>query len=236
MKPLLPSGEEIAASAARARQREREENVRREAAKGRLRAGLLLLAAVAVVALLADMRHLARHFERPAGKPAAIPGDAADVAAGLNGPRYVDPSGRFSFVPPRHWVRVAKPPNEFYDVVFQGPYDMDMCVQVIETNGPTFDGLIESLRRVERNLSADTHMDFTYVGPYRAVKRSVQLFRNRVLLLDFLTGDLAHHVQFSAPPDLYDQYEPVFLRLMQTYEPGQIMAAPAAPDPAAPAP
>ena len=40
MKPRLPSGEEIAASAARARQREREENARREVAKGRLRAPL----------------------------------------------------------------------------------------------------------------------------------------------------------------------------------------------------
>jgi len=236
MKPRLPSGKEIAASAARARQQEREENARREVAKGRLRAALLLLAAAGMVALLADVRNLSQRLRRPSGRPVAIPGDAADVAAGLNDPRYVDPSGRFSFVPPRHWVRAAKPPNEFYDVVFQGPHDMDMCVQVVATNGPTFDGLIESLRRVERNLSADTHMDFTFVGPYRAVKRSVQLFRNRVLLLDFLTGDLAHHVQFSAPPDLYDQYEPVFLRLMQTYEPGQIMAAPAAPDPSATAP
>ena len=44
-----------------------------------------------------------------------------------------------------------------------------------------------------------------------------------MLLLDFVTGDLAHHVQFSVPPELYDEYEPVFLRLMQTYEPGRIL-------------
>ena len=73
-------------------------------------------------------------------------------------------------------------------------------------------------------------MGFAYVGPHRAVKRSAQLFRNRVLLLDFLTGDLAHHVQFSMPPELYDEYEPVFLRLMETYAPGRILAAPAAPE------
>ena len=97
--------------------------------------------------------------------------------------------------------------------------------------GETFADLIEKLRKIERNLSADTHLDFAYVGPHRAAKRSVQLFRNRVLLLDLLTGDLSHHVQFSAPPDLYDQYEPLILRLMQTYEPGRLLPAE---DPAAP--
>ena len=42
------------------------------------------------------------------------------------------------------------------------------------------------------------------------------------------TGDLAHHVQFSVPPRLYDEYEPAFLRLMQTYEPGRLLPAPEA--------
>jgi hypothetical protein len=28
------------------------------------------------------------------------------------------------------------------------------------------------------------------------------------------------------PVELYDEYEPVFLRLMQTYEPGRILPAP----------
>ena len=108
---------------------------------------------------------------------------------------------------------------------------MDMAIQAVATN-QTFDQLVAKLRQVERNLAADTHMGFAYVGPHRAVKRSAQLFRNRVLLLDFLTGDLAHHVQFSMPPALYDEYEPVFLRLMQTYEPGRIL--PVSETPAAP--
>ncbi len=68
-------------------------------------------------------------------------------------------------------------------------------------------------------------MEFAYVGPHRAIKRSARLFKSKVLLLDFLTGDLAHHVQFSMPP-AHEEYEPVFLRLMQTYEPGRILPAP----------
>jgi len=181
---------------------------------------------------MADLRHLARKFGGGArGKPGPRPGDAADVAGGMDGPRYEDTSGLFSLVPPRHWKRAENPAAGFFNVVFQGPYGMDMSILATPASGQTFERLIEILRRRERQLAADTHMDFAYVGPYRAVKRSAQLFRNRVLMLDFMTGDLAHHVQFGIPPHLYDEYEPVFLRLMQTYEPGRLLLP--APEPPA---
>lgn len=232
MKPSLPSGEDMAAFAARRLHREQEEKKRRATVQNRFRLVLLALAALMLAALAADLRHLSgRAGDRSRGGGGPHRGDAADVAAGMDDPRYVDPSGLFSLVPPRHWARSETSGAGFYNAVFQGPYGMDLSIQVVATPGQTFDQLIDKLRKVERNLSADTHMDFAYVGPYRAVKRSAQLFRNRVLLLDFLTGDLSHHVQFSASPELYDQYEPLILRLMQTYEPGRLLPAE---DPAAP--
>ncbi len=230
MEPRLPSGDFIKAAEARARRRAEDEKKRREIVQNRFRRVIWAFAVLLLVALLADLRHLTRRIgDRTIGRAVPRQGDAADIAAGMDGARYVDPSGLFSLVPPRHWVKVEKPAAGFYNAVFQGPLGMDMAIQVVATNGLTFGKLIEKLRQVERNLSADTHMDFTYVGPYRAVKRSVQLFKSRVLLLDFLTGDLAHHVQFSAPPDVYGEYEPVFLRLMQTYEPGRILPPAEAP-------
>jgi hypothetical protein len=230
MDPRFPTDEFLKATAARARSREQAEQRRQEARKTRLRLILYLFAALLLAALMVDMRNISRRlgdFRRTG--TLSRKGDAGDIAGGLGGARYADPAGLFSLVPPRHWVRVAKPVNSFFNVVFQGPYGMDMCVQVVKTNGVTFDRLVENLRRVERSLAADTHMDFAYVGPHRAVKRSAQLFKTKLLMLDFVTGDLAHHVQFSMPPELYDEYEPVFLRLMQTYEPGQILPAQEAP-------
>ena len=225
-----PTDDFLKAAAARARLRERAEERRQEARKARIRWILWVLAALLLLALLADLRHVSRRLEdfRRTGKLARR-GDADDIAGGLGGARYADPAGLFSLVPPRHWIRVEKPVNSFFNVVFQGPYGMDMCIQVVATNGLTFDKLVENLRRVERSLAADTHMDFAYVGPTRAVKRSAQLFKTKLLMLDFVTGDLAHHVQFSVPPELYDEYEPVFLRLMQTYAPGQILPPQAVP-------
>ncbi|NCA82492.1 MAG: hypothetical protein EOM72_07055 [Opitutae bacterium] len=225
-----PSDEFMQASAARVRLREKAEQRRLETRRNRFRWILYVFALLLLAALVADLRGISRRLgEFQRAGPAARKGDAADIAGGLGGARYVDPSGRFSVVPPRHWVRVAKPVHSFFNVVFQGPYGMDMSIQAVATNGVTFDKLVENLRRVERGLAADTHMDFAYVGPHRAVKRSAQLFKTKLLMLDFVTGDLAHHVQFSVPPALYDEYEPVFLRLMQTYEPGRLLPAPDAP-------
>ncbi|MDD2240220.1 MAG: hypothetical protein PHO14_02340 [Kiritimatiellae bacterium] len=227
MASRQPTSKELEAFRARARLRARAEKQRQEARKSRIRWAFWVLGAVMLVALLADMRHISSRlvrFQRTGWE--ARKGDAADIADGLDGERYVDASGLFSLVPPRHWTTLRKTPDSPFNVVFQGPYGMDMAIQVVVTNGLTFEHLIENLRRVERNLSAHMPMEFAYVGPYRAVKRSAQLFKNKVLLLDFLTGNLAHHVQFSVPPELYDEYEPVFLRLMQTYAPGQIVPSP----------
>ena len=233
MKLDLPSAGDLAELAARRAQRRLADKSRRAVRQSRLRIVLLIAAALALAALVADLRYFGR---RSAARAPAVagprPGAAADILAGLDDPRYEDPRGYFSFVPPRRWVRPAQPAAGFYDVVFQGPYGMDLAIQVVATN-QTFAQLVDKLKKVERNLSANTHMGFAYVGPHRAVKRSVQLFRSRVLLLDFLTGDLAHHVQFSMPPELYDEYEPVFLRLMQTYAPGRLVPAVPVP-PAAP--
>lgn len=230
MKPSPPSAGEADALAARRVRHRLDDKARRVRLQGRLRLAVLVFAALALAALVADLRNFARRAAaRPAVASGPRPGNAADILAGLDDPRYEDPRGYFSFVPPRGWIRPARPPAGFYDVVFQGPYNMDLAIQVVATN-QTFNQLVDKLREVERRLAADTHMDFAYVGPHRAVKRSARLFRSRVLLLDFLTGDLAHHVQFSAPPELYDEYEPVFLRLMETYRPGRILSAPDAPD------
>lgn len=227
MASRQPTPDELEAFRARARLRERAENQRQEARKNRFRWAFWVLGAVMLVALLADMRQISSRlvrFQRTGTE--ARKGDAADIAGGLDGERYVDASGLFSLVPPRHWVKLRRTPDSPFNVVFQGPYGMDMAIQVVITNDLTFERLVENLNRVERSLSANMPMEFAYVGPYRAIKRSAQLFQNKVLLLDFLTGNLAHHVQVSIPPELYDEYEPVFLRLMQTYTPGQIVPSP----------
>jgi hypothetical protein len=224
MDARRPSREFMEASRARAGLARREELRKQEARKAVFRWGFWIFGLLLLLGFIADLRGMSgrmENFRRTGGEGRA--GDAADVAAGLDGPRYVDPSGLFSVVPPRNWKRLKPSPETRFNVVFQGPLGLDMAVEAVATQGMTFEELVERIRERERNLSANLPMDVAYVGPYRAIKRSAQLYKSRILMLDFITGHIAHHVQFSMPPALYDEYEPVFLRLMQTYEPGRIL-------------
>ena len=227
MKLDLPSAGDLAELAARRAQRRLAEKSRRAVRQSRLRIALLICAALALAALVADLRYFGR---RAAARAPAVagprPGAAADILAGLDDPRYQDPGGLFSLVPPRHWVRVRPEPGSGFQTVFKGPHNMDMAIMVAVSNNATFDSLVADLRRIERQLSANMPMEITFIGPHRAIKRSAQLFKNKVLLIDFLTGNLAHHIQFSIPPELFDEYEPVFVQLLQTYEPGRIIRDP----------
>ena len=231
MDARQPSKEYLDEAKARARRLEREEARRQEARRNRFRWAVWCFGLLLAVALVADLRNISSRmgtFRRTGTERRN--GDATDIVGGLGGPRYEDPGGLFSLVAPRNWGRTEKPAGTFFNVVFHGPFGMDMGIQAVVTNGMTFERMVENLRAIERNMAADTHMDFAYVGPNRAIKRSVQLYKNRILMLDFLTGDLAHHVQIGIPTELYDEYEPVFLRLMQTYEPGRILPAAEAPE------
>lgn len=223
MHPRQPTDDYLQAAAARARLREREEHRRQEARKTLFKWALWVFGLLLVIGLLVDLRNITSRLDRfqRTGSEARR-GDAADLLAGLDDPRYTHPSGWFSLVPPRHWTRLDSPADTHFNVVFQGPYGMDMSIQVV-IRQLSFDDLARELRQVERRLAANTHMDFTFVGPHRAIKRSAQLHRSKLLMYDFVTGHLAHHVQFRMPSTLFDEYEPVFHRLMQTYEPGRLI-------------
>ncbi len=217
-----------AAAAAQRRAKRREEVEARVSAanRERLKWAFLLIGLVVGMAMLADCRGMASRLREAAknGGGVARTGDAASILAGLEQGaerRYEDAKGRFSFAWPTGWRELKKDPKSIFDASLRGPYDMEMNVECWVTNGMDYGKLVGRLREIDRNMAAHSHIDAAKVGRWRAVKRSVQLYQNKILMLDFLTGNLEHHVQFVIPTALYDEYEPVFLKLMQTYEAGQ---------------
>ena len=191
-----------------------------------LRYILLGLATLGLIALLADCQGIASRL-RAAQAPGGVhtPGDAASIRASLaTAPRYTDPKGRFSVAVPPHWRRLRPDPESIFDASFRGPYGLEMNIQCVVTNGLTFDKLVGRLRALERSMSADSHIAVLRLNDWKVAKRTLQLYQNKILLLDFVTGDLAHEIQFVIPPVLFDEYEPVFLDLVRdTYRPGQII-------------
>lgn len=194
-----------------------------------LRWGIWIFSLLFVVAMIVDLRQFTqRASELAITGSVHVKGDWEDILAGENNPRYISPSGRFSLVPPNGWRVAPKSARGYFDVLFLGPNGMELGIQTAVTNGLTQARLIQELRRRDEALNANSHMTFTTIGPHRVIQRSLQLFKSKVMFLDFVTGDLAHHIQFSAPSVLYDEYEPVMLRLLQTYQPGHALV-PAAP-------
>lgn len=240
-KPVFraPSRGALRAAEARERRRRAMEDRLHSRKHGVMRILLLLFAGICVVGLMIDFsRVLSKEDERNTlwGRVrrlvgAAPVGLADDILPNLGkGYRYRDPTGFFSVEVPYGWWKREKKYSGFYNVVLVGPQEMDMSIHVVYQPGTTLAGLQKRLKEIEVKLEAQTHMEITFVGGRRMIKRTARLWRNKVLLLDFITGDLVHHVQFGVHPDLYDVYEPVFLKIMETYEPGQVLQIPTAED------
>lgn len=221
-------------------ERETRRRMRREERQGDQRRAwvriiLVVFAALLLVALVVDFRHLERdsaEFRRSGHVHKK--GDAADLARALDAyappdaaspsPRTTVPSRRASWMTPPSWRSLRQDAASTFETVLRGPDGVEMAVETYVTNRPTFSSLLSKIRKIEHSWAGDFHIDVAILGPNRAVKRSVQLYQNRILMFDFATGDIGHHIQFSIPTALYATYEPVCTRLIaETYLPGQII-------------
>lgn len=214
------------------RRRERREERQAERKRGVLRIVIIVLAALMLVALVADLRRLEGDVQT-VRKKGSLPrqGDAASLAAALDAygpgsPRTEVPTGRASWMTPPGWRALRPDPETSFETVLRGPYGIEMAVETYVTNRPTFNGLVDKIRQLEASWAGNFHIDVRLLGKNRAVKRSVQLYKNRILIYDFTTGDIGHHIQFAIPTALYDEYEDVLTRLVaETYEEGRIIAS-----------
>ena len=229
-----------AARAAFARQRRRDEIEKRARDRRRsfFRIGGLVFAVLCLIALAADLRRVSsdaaagdaslwNRFRRASG--IRTRGLAPEIAANFGkAPRYTSPDGHFSVEPPYGWRPRAKAGLGIFDAAFDGPLGMDFCIQTTYSPGATEGRLWRRLQRIEREMQANSRMAFSYIGPRRVILREARLYRNKVLFIDFVTGDLMHHIQFAAPPEVFDEYKPLFLEVMESYEPGSVLSVPSA--------
>ncbi len=181
------------------------------------RAGALILAALAVAALVADLtgwhrqaRSRAVGTQTRSQQPAIVRADA----------RYVDPSGRFSLHPPAGWKVFERPAQMPYNVVFQGPNGMDLSVQASPVTNMNFAALLAEILAIEKRLYANLHVETVSFAGQPAVRRTCRLFRTKVLTIDFVEADVGHHIQFGCPPETFDEYAPRMLELLESYRAG----------------
>ena len=234
-----PSKEALAAAARHARRRREAEEHAAAQRKAVFRWTGLVFAALVVVALIADTRQLATAAAdggsasafarmRAAAGLGKIRGEAEEIAAGFGKvPRFEEREGRFSLEPPAGWPERRNAETKLFQAVFAGPHGMSLSVQAAPVPGETEATLWQKVLRVEREMQAETGMHFEYVAGKRVIVREAQLYRNKFLFVDFAAGGYSHHIQFSAPPALYETYKPLMFKVLESYRSGSLAQRPA---------
>jgi len=230
-----PTPEALRAAARQARRRREAEEKATAQRKAVFRWAALVFASLAVVAMIADARHLAAAaagkgkrgvFDRmrAAAGLGAERGGPEEIAAGFGRvPRYEDPQGRFSLEPPAGWTARNLRDVKLFHAVFDGPRDTSLSIQAAEVPGETEETLWRKVLRVEREMQAETGMRFEYLAGKRVIVREAQLYRNKFLFVDFAEGGYSHHIQFSAPPELYETYKPLIFKVLESYRSGSLL-------------
>jgi len=178
------------------------------------KAALILFVFAAMVALLLDLRILSRKRGKGTFTPVA---EIRQVLLGVTGPRYRDPSGRFSIVPPAGWRTLTPPRSEDYDVIFRSPHGAELRIMTRAVSYTNFESLVKHIRKTQKKFGIYPLMQpITFQG-ITALRREARLYRAQIMALDFVRNGIEHHILFSAPPDLFSNYLPAIEELLRTY-------------------
>lgn len=176
--------------------------------------GFILLVIVAVIADIAAMRR------RMPVNIVDVPTELKNILLGLGGPRYADPTGLFSVVPPAGWQKSSDANKGNYSAVFYGPNGADMSIMATPVGYDDLPSLFKDIEASERQTGIRTDFEAFRFQGRSAVKRTCKLHHVRVLAVDFVENRVAHHILFTTPPELFEKYEPVLMEVLNTYQPG----------------
>lgn len=186
------------------------------------RLALLLLGLLLVAALLLDVRRALRRGAAERARLAALERPEA-MMLGIADRRYEDPLGRFALTTPAPWLVSGPAPDGEHAAIFFGPKNLELRVVVNELPHDRFDLLLATIRGQREKLDIEMNIRRIEFQGRPAVERRVRLHRVRLFMIDFLEGRVAHHLQVSAPHEVFETVLPIALEVLETY------VAPAAP-------
>jgi hypothetical protein len=192
---------------------------------------LMACGVLAIVAFIVDLSQV--KLPNPIAPPSANE-ELQTVLLGLGGPRYADSNGLFSVVAPAGWRIMRSPESDFYNVIFKSPNGADMSIMTTPVQYNDLPSLFKDISAHERESGIRTEFATIRLKDRQAIRRTCKLFNSRVLAIDFVADRVSHHILCTAPLTLYDKYEPVFMEIINTYEPGRAAGAgdnPPPPDP-----
>lgn len=142
-----------------------------------------------------------------------------DLVLGLLDSPYADSEGLFRIVPPSGWRIQPRSKESPYNVVFHSPNGPDISILTMPVEDDSFTDLLARIDRIERETGINMHMEISRFKGQKAAQRIAFLHNTKVMALDFALSNVAHHIQFSAHPEVFETYLPAIEDIIDTYEP-----------------
>ncbi len=181
------------------------------------RLALLGLGLLLILALLADLRNAMKRRQAELSQLKALERPEA-LLLGIADRRYESPGGRFAITLPEPWIRWDGKRADPYTAVFRGPQNIEISVVVSELPHDRFDLLLAQIRGREQQLEVQMNIRTIEFQGRPAIERRSRLPRNSVYALDFMVGNIAHHIIVSIPREDFDRFLSPVLDILQTYE------------------
>ena len=190
-------------------------SVRRAYAPPLWEIGLLTAGILVVIAIIADL-------STPPKADPSFPDVTTELRNALLNPpdtRYVDPKGLFSIGCPAGWSRTDRSNGASYDIVFFSPNRASIGIMATRVKYNDLPSLFKDIEKNEAEYGIRTDVETIRFKNRPAIKRTCVLNTVKIFSIDFVDNYVAHHILCRAPKDYYDQYVPVLMELLNTYEP-----------------
>lgn len=134
--------------------------------------------------------------------------------------RYVDPNNYFTIVPPAGWEIQKYPKEQRGKVAFlAATKQVELRILAAAVDFDTIDGLISGSKAIEERIGKSTNIKKVTFNGRPAITRSFVFNGAKLLLYDFLVGNIHYNIQFGARPSDFPKFHSLAIKSMATYEP-----------------
>ena len=168
-------------------------------------------------AFMLDLRQ--RYGAAPQVAVAATPAEEVVEALRALGQERIAGGPRFTVAPPAGWVRISGAEAHPYDLMLHNQRGVSIGIMATPVAYDDLHRLGTDIRRQELSRDMLTAQELIRLEGRPVIQRKVRLVTQQVLAFDFLENRVAFHLLCSAPREVYEVYEPLFLAVGGTVRP-----------------
>ncbi len=177
---------------------------------------LIFLGILVLLAVLSE-RNAAR--PRPDKLAADLTNEVQTVDRNLGRHPMRDPRGTFTIEQPAGWTTLTWPESSPYNVSFWSPSGVSIDIMTTRVGFNTLPELMEQIRQTEQVYGVALVPEPAHLMGRPVIKRTCRLNWAQVIAVDFVEDHVRHHLLCRVPVEVFGLYEPVLMKLLDTYRP-----------------